>query len=83
MAIQVYSGKVPTKAEIAIMVQRRNTEISQAKANSWKGKHNGVKGDAFASTKISHQQRRARVIANSIDADPHKNAGYQAGRAVK
>jgi hypothetical protein len=81
MAIQVYSGKIPTKAEIAIMVRQRNAELSRAKTEEWTGKHKGKK--AIPSTKLSHQQRRARIITNSIETDPHKNAGYQAGRVVK
>lgn len=68
MAITVFTGPVPTRAQIAVMVRKHEDSRIQARVEPWKGKHNGSR--TTASTKISHDQRKARVIARSIAADP-------------
>jgi len=86
MAIKVYDGKGNqlTKATIAIMRQQKADEQARKSAPDWNGKHNGrnLKSDGLAaknSTKLSHSQRKARIVANSMAADPKKNAGFKAG----
>ena len=77
----VYQGSVMNKASIAILKRNQEEKRKAEKTPSFKGMSAGK--TKTNSTKLSHDQRRARVVARSIEADPKKNSGFSNKRAVK
>lgn len=72
----IYNEAVLNAASIAILKRKQEEARKLKKVPPYRGMSNGKAIEK--SNKISHAERKARIVQNSIQNDVKKNSGYNA-----